>query len=161
MGPSRRRREKKIQSKDPHSKTKKVRGDGQSSKSDHLTICWHLGKFDWRGPWGDKACDGLDFRKLLHKTISQWERMTWGEIYSASGGRTKGNNSHPVSTSQVSGAAKKRLKQIRLDDIEDLVSLRINSRTRIYGIRDGRSFQFLWYDPWHHMQEKAVFPAQK
>lgn len=161
MVPSKRRKNKKIKSKNLPQKTKAVRSEEQSHGSDQLTICWHLGKFDWPGPWGKKSCGVLNFRKFLDEKVSKWEQMTWAEIYSASGGRQAGNNSHPVEVSKLSSQAKKRLRSIKLDDIESLVSLRIDSTTRFYGIRDGRSFQFLWYDPWHDTKKKAVFPSRK
>ncbi len=161
MVPCKRRKNKEVRSKKIPPKAKKVQEDEYLFGADQLTICWHLGKFDWDGPWGEMACKSLDFRHLLEETISQWERMTWAEIYSASGGRAKGNNSHPVDTSRISSKAKKRLRSIYLEDTESLVSLRINSRTRFYGIRDRRSFQFLWYDPWHHIKNKSVFPTRR
>ena len=140
---------------------KEVRSDASVEPSDHLTICWHLGKFDWDGPWGDQACTNLDFRHLLNETVSKWETMTWAALYGAGGGRSNGNNSHPIETSKLSLKAKKRLQDIKLDDIESVVSLRVQNKVRFYGIRDGRAFQFLWYDPWHDVKEKAVCPSSK
>ena len=161
MVPSKRQKNKKIKSKILPQKTKTVRSEEQYPGSDQLTICWHLGEFDWPGPWGEGACQNLDFRQFLNRTISKWEQMTWAELYSGSGGRRQGNNNHPADRSKLSSRAKKRLRSIKLDDLESLVPLRIDSTTRFYGIRDGRSFQFLWYDPWHDIKNKAVFPSRR
>ena len=139
---------------------KEVRQE-KSESHDHLVICWHLGKIDWDGPWGMRACGNLDFRRLIDETISNWETMTWAELYQASGGRRRGNNHHPVFVSKLSSIAKKRLKHIEEDDIETIVSLRINSRERLYGIRAGQVFQVLWYDPWHDNRNKAVYPTRR
>ena len=140
---------------------KEVRPPSSQQATDHQTICWHLGKFDWEGPWGEAACEDLDFRQLLDATISNWESMTWAEIFTASGGRAKGNNSHPIDIADLSTAAKRRLKEIPWGDIESVVSLRLSAKVRFYGIREGRVFQFLWYDPWHDNKAKAVCPSSK
>ncbi len=137
---------------------KQVRQE-KSESHDHLVVCWHLGRIDWDGPWGMRACRNLDFRRLIDETISNWETMTWAELYRASGGRRQGNNHHPVFVSKLSSTAKKRLKRIQADDVEAIVSLRINSRERLYGIRAGQVFQVLWYDPWHDNRNKAVYPT--
>lgn len=128
------------------------------------TICWHLGKFDWDGPWGLGACGDLDLRKLIEGTIAHFEDTTWANILSASGGKTKGRgtNSHAVNPSSLSSKAKKRLRDVPLDDTSDtIVSLRISGKVRLYGIRDGRVFQLLWYDPWHDIKDKAVCPSMR
>ena len=140
---------------------KQVRQDKERQPYDHLPICWHLGKIDWDSPWGIGACENLDFRQLIDETISNWETMTWAELYQASGGRRQGNNNHPILVSKLSSVAKKRLKDIKEDDIETIVSLRINSRERLYGIRAGQVCQILWYDPWHDNSKKAVCPSTK
>ncbi len=132
-----------------------------SESHDHLVICWHVGKIDWDGPWGMKACRNIDFRRLVDETISNWQTMTWAELYRTSGGRRRGTNHHPILVSNLSSTAKKRLKDIEEDDIETIVSLRINSRERLYGIRAGQVFQALWYDPWHDNRNKAVYPARR
>ena len=139
---------------------KAVRQDFPIQSADHLTVCWHLGKFDWDGPWGNKACGKLNFRQLLDHTISNWETMTWAELFRAGGGKAQGNNHHPIETSKLSSKAKGRLKDIQSDDVGSLVSLRVSSKVRLYGIRDGRAYQFLWYDPWHDIK-KAVCPSLK
>ena len=68
---------------------KEVRQEIRESH-DHLVVCWHVGKIDWDGPWGMRACRNIDFRRLVDETISNWETMTWAELYRASGGRRRG-----------------------------------------------------------------------
>jgi len=45
--------------------------------------------------------------------------------------------------------AQRRLKQKRLGDVEDVVSLRVGKRRRVWGIRYGRTLYLLWWDPDH------------
>lgn len=133
--------------------------DQSFGPTDHQTICWQLGKFDWNGPWGIAGID--DVRAFITGTVSSWESMTWNEIFSATGGRQRGNNNHPVKVADLSKKAKARLRDIRLDDIEELISLRVTNVVRVYGIRDGRAFQLLWYDPQHDNKARAVYPPNK
>jgi len=48
-----------------------------------------------------------------------------------------------------------------MDDIDTIVSLRVNATIRLYGIRDGHALQILWYDPWHDSKDMAVYPVRK
>lgn len=150
---------KNIQSEQKYSK--KVRQDNSVGARESLTICWQLGKIDWKGHWGNLSSKKLDFRQLIVGLISHLETMTWAEIYGASGGRNRGNNHHPIEISSLSKKAKKRLKDIKLEDVDSIISLRINSRERLYGIRDGRALQLLWYDPWHDEPNKAVCSSSR
>jgi len=141
---------------------RKVCQSVETVASDHLTICWKLGKFDWDGPWGKKACENVDLKKLLDETISHIESMTWAEIYQGSGSKKKGNNSHPIDLDRLSRIAQKRLEEISLDSsIRNIVSLYVSSKRRLYGIRDGRALEILWYDRWHDNKDKAVCPSSK
>ncbi len=81
--------------------------------------------------------------------------MTWGEVTSGSGGRTAGTNSHAVPVQNLARKARKRLVEIKQDDLDELFSLRIGGRKRVFGIRDDPTFHILWYDPHHE-----VYPSK-
>ena len=129
--------------------------------TDGQTIRWQFNKGDWDGPWGSVALTNTTLDQLVRRVFANWDSMTWAEMYSATGGRRQGNNHHPVRVADLSSKAKARLKEIRLADLDDLVSLRVNSTTRVYGIREGRVFQFPWYDPWHDAPARAVYPSAR
>lgn len=85
--------------------------------------------------------------------------MTWAEIEKACGGRSHGNASHFVKVAKISKKASARLKEIKQEDTEDIFSLRIEGKVRIYGIRDNAVLKILWFDPWHeYSNPKAVYP---
>lgn len=75
--------------------------------------------------------------------------MTWGELLQAAGGRSSGNNNHPISVADLANDAQRRLQELRLDDIDEVWSLRLSSTIRVIGIRDGRAFKALWFDRHH------------
>jgi hypothetical protein len=47
--------------------------------------------------------------------------------------------------------ARKRLEQLRLDDTDELFSLRLNGQERLWGIRSNDIFSLLWWDPKHEI----------
>lgn len=138
---------------------KEVPASESPESTDNQTICWQFCKMDWDGPWGNTSLKKMTLDALLKKVLAQFDNMTWAEIFRASGGRKNGNNNHPVRVQDLSKTARDRLEKISLSDQESLISLRVQSKIRIYGIRDRRAFQFLWYDPWHDDHAKAVYPS--
>lgn len=149
------KRDKKI----ALSSSKTPKTDVHSGSSDNETIVWGFAKIDWDGPWGLAACsdNGLCFRTFVEKILSNLETMTWNEIQQAAGGRAHGNNSHPILVNKLSKKARDRLERIQQDDIDEVFSIRTMSIERLYGIRNGRQFQILWYDPWHNDRKRAVY----
>lgn len=81
----------------------------------------------------------------------EWETMTWGEIL-AEGGRKR---NHWIDVNQCCAESQKRLKYLRLDDHEQLLSLAVGGQARVIGILDRATFRILWWDPGH-----KVCPAQ-
>ncbi len=124
-------------------------------------ILWKLEILDPDGPWGWRsAAVTRDWWDVIFPTLKDFETMTWAEILRASGGRRAGNNHHPVAVENLSRAARNRLKEIGLNDIDELFSLRLDGTKRIYGIRDGQALMVLWYDPYHGNNKKAVYPVK-
>jgi len=88
--------------------------------------------------WGHLTAEAAE---NLVQCLAKWETMTWGEII--------GRGSHFIDKPRCSKEARDRLKHLQLDDVDKLLSLRVNSRSRVFGIvRDG-VFHFLWWDPDH------------
>jgi len=114
-------------------------------------IAWRFSIVDLYGPWGWKSKAGKDWWSKIFPKLKDLESMTWAAIMDASGGKSRGhgNNSHFVPVSKLAKQAKERLKEIGQEDLSDLFSLRLDGKTRIYGIRDGRALKLLWYDPSH------------
>ena len=115
-------------------------------------IAWGFEFLDQGGPWGLKAMN-QDWQVEILPKLRMFESMTWQEILSASGAKKKGrgNHHHSVAVEKLSKDAQKRLKEIKLDDVESLFSLRLTGRKRLYVIRDGRVFKFIWYDREHEV----------
>jgi len=94
--------------------------------------------------------DSASARDVLLK-LSHLEHLTWGELMTGATPRLK-----QIPVDHCDSKAAKRLKQLQLDDIEDLVEYRLAGERRVWGIRVGGVCQLLWWDPKH-----AVCPSKK
>jgi hypothetical protein len=77
------------------------------------------------------------------------ETMTWTEIEAQ-------RSSHGWNgIGDLCRDAARRLEELKLDDQEPY-QLQVTGSERVWGIRDGRTFGILWWDPDH-----SVFPTAK
>ena len=97
---------------------------------------------DTDGPWGWKSCTDSHFWNVIFGKARSFETMTWTDIL-------RGGNNHQIKVNQICLEAQKRLAEIRQDDIDDLYSFGLMGKPRLWGIRDGRIFKVLWWDPEH------------
>ena len=61
------------------------------------------------------------------------------------------DRNHHVSVSVLSDRARKRLKDLNLEDMEELFSLRLSGKERIWGILTQGVLEVLWWDPAHEV----------
>lgn len=88
-----------------------------------------------------------EFKEVLSK-LRAFETMTWPEIERA--------GSHYVECSRLIKDAQVRLAELHLDDFDQLFSLRLQGKPRMWGLRIGNVFSVLWWDPEH-----AICPSIK
>jgi hypothetical protein len=69
---------------------------------------------------------GAALLREIHEKLKNFETMTLAEIL--------GRNNHMASVESLSREASKRLEELKLDDIEELLSLRLTGTNRIWGI---------------------------
>lgn len=106
-------------------------------------IIWHINMIDRYGNWGWNNVNKDIFWNDIFDKIKSFESMTWAEI------KKNKKNNHSVKVSKIYPVAQNRLVEIELDDVEELFSLRLGSKKRIWGIRNGRVLNILWWDPNH------------
>jgi|APSaa5957512622_1039677.scaffolds.fasta_scaffold111010_2 hypothetical protein len=82
----------------------------------------------------------LNLQDLLQKLFES-QRLTWQEL------RKKG--SHPIDITALIADAQKRLCEIKKDDLDQLYSLRLTGKNRVWGIKEGNILWLLWWDPSH------------
>ncbi len=88
--------------------------------------------------------------------------MTWFNIKSQSGGKAegRGTNHHLLPIDKFTKDAQRRLGALKLDDADELFSLRLGNTLRLYGIKDGRVLRFVWHDPYHG-DKQGAYPTTK
>lgn len=112
-----------------------------------LKPAWRIGAMEMCDPFGWHQLDGVLLLEIRAK-LRDFESMTWGEII--------GRDSHAVAVSSLCKAARDRLATLRLDDLEELFSLRLSAKERVWGVLEHNILTLLWWDPSH-----AVCPSLK
>ncbi len=56
---------------------------------------------------------------------------------------------HNIALDKLSKSALKRLKELHLDDIDELYSIHITGKERIFCIKMNNVMKVLWWDPLH------------
>lgn len=78
----------------------------------------------------------------IAKKIKLYEGMVWNEIFA---------RDHRVLANGLIDAARKRLIDLRLDDIDELWRFQLTGRNRLWGLRVRHVFYVLWWDPDHRI----------
>lgn len=84
----------------------------------------------------------LDIREKL----ANFETMSWAEILVDA----KKYN-HQISVDQICQAATERLRELKLDDVDQLLSLRLQATQRVWGLLERGVVTLLWWDPNHEI----------
>lgn len=144
------KRNKNVKQKETASNSKrpKVVENPQSFLGDHPV--W---SFKWMdngySKWGFAHSDDL-LSDVICK-LKDNEGMTWGQIISASGGRSHGTNSHYENVSDLIPEAQKRWKDLRHEEYDRVFSLRLTNLHRLYGILEDGVFYIVWFDQQHEI----------
>ena len=106
---------------------KEVRSPAQSATP--ARPLWAFRVLDLGGPYCWSRMDGATLLEVMGR-LKHLEGMTWTEIEQSTG-------SHFVGRGDLIKSANERLLEIKQDDVDELFSLRIRGKARIWGIRDG------------------------
>lgn len=125
-------------------------------KSSSEMFQWSLELADHESAWGfntrvfkDEWCS-----KILPK-LENFEKLTWGELSNQPKGRGPGTKHHHIQVSDIVKKARKRLeKNEEWMDVEQLYSLRLDGKTRLYGVLINRKLNLVWYDSKHEIYSR-------
>lgn len=80
----------------------------------------------------------------IRTKLGFFESMTINQIF------VEGRHiNHSVQRDKLCPEAQKRLKELRLDDIDELHSLHLTGKQRVWGILSENVIALLWWDPEH------------
>ncbi len=87
----------------------------------------------------------------IYPKLRHFESQTWSKIEKELFGSRSKTKHHSVNISQIIPEARKRLEQLQLDDIDELFSIRLSGKLRIWGIRHWSYLRILWIDLEHEI----------
>lgn len=82
-------------------------------------------------------------------SLMGFEGLKWQEIKLASGGKRSGTNNHFIGKDELCKDAQEYMDQYQLDD--QIFSLRISGKERLFGQIDNGVFVIHWYDENHEI----------
>ena len=106
---------------------------------------WRVSRMELADPYGWQKLTIEEARRVIIR-LGHFESMTWNEILV---GANKQN--HSVSIDGLSKEARNRLEELQLDDLDELLSLRISGEERVWGILQEGVVLVLWWDPEHRV----------
>lgn len=119
--------------------------------TDGENVVWMFDKIDRSGNYAfDVSRDDFDHKEVLGKMID-YSSMTWAEVkrQTHDDGRSK---HHFLAPGSLSKEAADRLTARDLEEFSDYIfSFALQNKIRIVGIRNGKKFHVLWYDPNHEI----------
>jgi hypothetical protein len=113
--------------------------------------CWRFHKVDWEHPFVKGEVTGERLREWFDR-LCEFEKMTWNEILVVA----KKQN-HNVNVEDLDKAARDRLEKVfGVVDFDEMLSLRVGGKERIWGLLDRGAVTLVWWDTDH-----AVCPSAK
>ena len=146
-------KKKQISKSNPSSQKRVVSSQRESSYDKKPS--WSFSRCDFaHSQWGiDNHADKL--LEITHR-FADLEGMKWSEILTSTAGKRNGTRNHAIGVDEIIKDARDRLVELRLDEFDEVYSLRLSGPERIWGLLIGGVFFVLWYDPKHE-----IFPSEK
>lgn len=129
-----------IESQSPPQISKSVRSGLEPSIQNNPT--WKFVEADVGGPW---SCSDLPSKsvKCIAIRMSEYESFTWTDL-------SQNKRAHLIRVSEITKVARDRLiNDLKRDDIDELMSMRITKKSRLWGVMRGGVYYVLWWDPDH------------
>jgi hypothetical protein len=131
-------------------------GKSPSDGIQGLPVAWRLREADKGGPfsWANLA-EPARYKEVLEK-LSELEGKNWNQI--------KEGGSHPIPVEKLEKEARDRLVELKKDDLDELMSLRLAGDDRVWAIQQAEHkniFRVLWWDPDHGVYKVARDKADR
>lgn len=142
---SKKRKEKKAKVKTLPSIEKQPRVASAPTSFHSRKAAWRISHLEMEAPYGWHE---IDFKTFLHirEKLAGFESMTWSQIL-IDGKKYH----HSTSVDKLIKPARDRLEEINQDDVDELVSLRLSGKQRVWGVLEQGVLRLLWWDPNHEI----------
>jgi hypothetical protein len=110
----------------------------------HLRPSWRVSSMEMVDPFGWHRLDGPTLRSVRER-LSLFETMSWSEILVAS----KKQN-HSIHVQDLAKRAQDRLDEMGIA-LDEVVSLRLSGKERVFGYLENGVLVLLWWDPDHEV----------
>ena len=111
---------------------------------------WRFKRVFLNHRWAIDLDNGNRFIKSILPKLISYETQTWQEIVGTPKGRGDGSKSHSVSIVNLCQEAQKLLQDNNIY-IDDLFSLRLTGKERVWGILENGVLDIIWYDSDHEI----------
>jgi len=111
---------------------------------------WRFDFIDLQGPWGWLNVESKDKIQDILEKLQNFEKLTWEEI------KKNKKCNHEISIEQISKKARDRLIEIKKDDLEEIFSLRLSGKNRVFGVLEDGIFYIIWWDPNHKVCDSEL-----
>ena len=91
------------------------------------------------------------FLNEIFPKLKCFETCTWEEIEREKTGKLGRSKHHYIKKEDLSPDAQQRLSELKMDDIDEVFSLRLDGTKRLIGIRELNYFKILWIDLNHEV----------
>lgn len=114
---------------------------------------WRLSLLDreFNGSWSWSVSD-KDLIRIIEFLV-EMERLTWREVWDqmVSSKRRRGHKHKFIPVDHLIPEARARLRDLQLDDFDQLFRFRLGNMERLWGVLHGspRVFYPIWWDPNH------------
>ena len=115
-----------------------------------LSPSWRISYMEMCDPFGWHELRQEKLREIRGK-LGELEKLTWNEILVA-----RKHLNHTVQVDDICKEAKERLIELGLDDVDELVSLRLMGAERVWGFPMFGALTLLWWDPDHQVYPTAL-----
>jgi hypothetical protein len=110
-----------------------------------LKPAWRVSLLEMCDPYGWHE---IEEGKLIeiHSKLRELEALTWNDILVI-----RKHWNHRILRGDICKDARDRLKELRLDDLEELISFRLSGGERVWGFEYADACTLLWWDPEHQV----------
>lgn len=103
-------------------------------------------------------CDPFGWHEISKEKLTEirvklagFEASTWNEILI---GAKKQN--HFIAVTDLEPEAQRRLRDLHMDDIDEVLSLRLSGEERVFGVKHDVAISLLWWDPTHKVCKSVL-----